>query len=345
MANLVDLITEIREDELVEMEASLDSAIEWRIEEKILKAIGEESKLVKYKKPKRKKWILAAAAILIMGLGLTGAAKNEWDMALINFMGLSDANTLQLEGGEVQIDQSASASGITFTAVSSIGDKNSGYIRIETDYEFPEDYNFETDYILPWSHSLRISDGEEHNTKDYASTWMYYVEDGKLCFLVSVSNCERLNKSRIHLKIEDLYIHHDLNDPESDVEEELLVEGTWELDWSFHYKSNAHTHHMLKPFEMNGLTYYLTKVEISPISIRMEAFCLPQDRNDTRPVDLIQKITYEDGTFVEIPGESVGGVRDGMFVDSFVDLVELGEVIRSDEVKSITISGTEIELK
>ena len=72
---------------------------------------------------------------------------------------------------------------------------------------------------------------------------------------------------------------------------------------------------------------------------------MPQDRNDTRPVDLIQKITYEDGTFVEIPGESVGGVRDGMFVDSFVDLVELGEVIRSDEVKSITISGTEIELK
>ena len=69
MANLVDLITEIREDELVEMEASLDSAIEWRIEEKILKAIGEESKLVKYKKPKRKKWI-SVPTLFVFGFRL-----------------------------------------------------------------------------------------------------------------------------------------------------------------------------------------------------------------------------------------------------------------------------------
>ena len=93
------------------------------------------------------------------------------------------------------------------------------------------------------------------------------------------------------------------------------------------------------------ISAFLTKVEISPISVRMEAFCKPQDRNKTRPRDLIQKITYTDGTSVEIPGDSSGGVRDGMFIDSFVDTVMMGEVLRSNEVKSITISGTEIELK
>ena len=345
MANLNDLIRDVQEHEAIDLPGSMNDAMQWRVEEKVLNAMQGE-KIVPFKKASRKKWfVLAVAAILIMGLGLTSAAKNEWDIALINFMGLSDANTLQLEGGEVQIDQSAVASGITFTVVSSIGDKNSGYIRIETDYEFPENYNFETDYILPWSHSLLISDGKDYNTKDYASTWMYYVEEGKLCFLVSVSNCEDLNKSRVQLKIKDLYIFHDLNNPESDVEEELLVEGEWSFEWTYHYKSNANVYHMMKSFECNDITYYLTKVEISPISVRIEAFCMPQNRNYMRLFDLIQKITYEDGTFVEIPRESVGSVRDGMFVESFVDLVELGEVLKSDEVKSITISGTEIDLK
>jgi len=347
MNNLDDLIKDIREDEIVEIKGSLDAATEWRIEEKIMMAIDEdESKIVEYKKPGRKKWfLLVAAAVLVLAIGLTSAAKNEWDIALVEFMGLSNANTLQLEGGEVKIDQSSTCSGITFDVVSSIGDKNSGYIRIETDYEFPEDYNHETDYILPENFSITISDGEDHNTKDHGSTWMYYAEDGKLCFLFSISNCEDLNKSRIQLKIKDLYVYHDLNNPESDVEEELLVEGLWEFDWTYHYKSNAKKYRVLETFVCNDVEYYLTKVEISPISVRMEAFCKPQDRNRTRPRDLIQRITYTDGTYVDIPGDSSGGVRDGMYIDSFVDTVMMGEVLRSDEVESITISGTEIKLK
>ena len=352
MANLDNLIKDIREDEVVDIKGSLDAAAEWRIEEKILKGIRNESeddvivtKLVEYKKLNRRKWlILAAAVIVVLTMGVTSAAKNEWDIALIDFMGLSDANTLQLEGGEVQIDQSSSFGNLQMRVVSSIGDKNSAYIRIETNYEFPEDYNMETDYILPWSHSLTISDGQNHNTKDFAATWMYYPEDGKLCYLVSISNCENLNKSRIQLKVKDLYIHHDLNDPESDAEEELLMEGEWSFDWTYHYKSNANEYRMLKSFENQGVTYYLTKVEISPISVRMEAFCMPQDRNQIRPTDLIQKITYKDGTYVEITSDSSGGVRDGMFVNSFVDVGMTGETIRSNEVKSITISGTEIAL-
>ena len=110
------------------------------------------------------------------------------------------------------------------------------------------------------------------------------------------------------------------------LEEELLVEGEWAFDWTYHYKSNANVYRMLKDFECNDVTYYLTKVEISPISVRIEAFCKPQDRNQTRPGDLIQKITYQDGTSVEIPGDSSGGVRDGMYVDSFVDVGMTGEI-------------------
>ena len=78
--------------------------------------------------------------------------------------------------------------------------------------------------------------------------------------------------------------------------------------------------------------------------MRIEAFCMPQDRNKITPTDLIQKITYMDGTFVEITGDSSAGVRDGMFIDSFVDVGMTGEVLKSEGLKSITISGTEIKL-
>ena len=174
---------------------------------------------------------------------------------------------------------------------------------------------------------------------------MYYEEDGKLCFLLSISNCENLNKSRIQFEMRNMYLYHDLHNPEVDANEELLCEGTWKLDWSYHYKSNANIYRPMKTFENNGVKYYLTKVEITPISIRMEAFRMPDDRSQARPGDLIQKITYNDGTSLDIIGDSSGGIRNGMLINSFVDTQMIGETIRSNDVKSITISGTEIPLR
>ena len=60
--------------------------------------------------------------------------------------------------------------------------------------------------------------------------------------------------------------------------------------------------------------------------------------------NLIEKITYNDGTSLEIKGSSSCGVRNGMFIDDFIDTKMLGEVIRTKDVKSITISGIEIPL-
>lgn len=345
MNNLDEFIKEIRESETLEIKGTLDSDMQWRLEDKIMTAINEESKIISYRKPRRKKWLLlASAAVLVLGLGLTSAAKNEWDISLLNFMGLSEADTLQLEGGEVQIDKTSTSNGITVTATTSIGDKNSAYIRIETDYVLPDTFNLETDYIMPENFSVTISDGADHNTKDYATTFMYYAENGKLCYLFSISNCENLNKSRIQLEIKNLYLYHDLHNPEVDANEELLCEGTWSLDWTYQYKSNAEVYHLLKPFENNGVNYYLTKVEITPISIRIEAFRKPSDRSKAHPEGLIQKITYSDGTSLEIKGSSSSGIRNGMFIDDFIDTHMLGEVIRTKDVKSITISGIEIPL-
>ena len=301
---------------------------------------------VKYRKRSYKVWLILAAAIsLIFAFGITGAARNQWDLGIVDFMGLEDAESLELYGGEVEINVSAESHGITLTAVSSIGDKNSAYIRLETDYELPETFNPETDYILPWDVSMHISNKDEQLTKDYASTHMFLEDNGRLCFMLSISDCQDLNQSHVKLQMKDLYLYHDLHQPESTVEEELLFEGTWELEWTYQYEANAKTCRMIKRFENNGVNYYLTKVEITPISIRIEAFRMPWDREKENPEDLIQGVIYKDGTKLLIPHQSVCGVRNGMFITQFVDVGVISEVIKINEIDCIIVGGDVVALR
>ena len=361
MNNLDDLIKNIHSSEIVKIEGTLDASTQWRIEDQILQNIDVTSTILYRKKSKRKKrFLFLIAAAMLIALGLTGiaAVQNDWDVLLIDFMGISDADTLQLEGGDVQINKIAHYektspyiesidvlglvdAPIQMAAASSIGDKTSAYIRIETDYILPDTFNPETDYILPFNIRTNISP----MLNGYGSEFMYFEEDGKLGFLLSITNCEKLNKSEISLEISDLYLYHDLNVKYGAPEEELLCAGTWNVDWKYNYKSNSQTYNMFKSFESNGVTYYLTHVEVSPISIRMEAFRMPQDRQKTQPGSWLEEIHFEDGTILYVEDDSGGGLRNGMFAESYVNARELGNAIDSHEVESIVVCGKEIILQ
>lgn len=362
MNNLDDLIHDIHTEEVVPIDDSLDDAMQWRIEERILQSIKEDkadippSPVPLHSRPKRKKWLtLALAAVLLFALGITtiAAVKNEWDIQLIHFMGISNADTLQLEGGEVQINKTATytressvedaifpENPIQIKAISSIGDKNSAYIRIETDYELPSSYNEETDYILSDNCDITIDPLES----GYGSVYTSFVEDGKLGFLISLSNCEKLNRCEITIQFTDFYLYHDLNDNETEAERELLFPGTWTLNWKFNYRSNIQTYRMFESIESNGVTYYLTKVEISPISVRLEAFRMPQDRQKEYPGILLESLHFEDGSILTVGDESGSGVHNGIFIDSYIDVSEFGNAFDANSVKSITVCGKEIQL-
>lgn len=361
MNNLDELITDIYANETVDIDGTLDTAAQWRIEEQILQHINTDSTILYKKKSKHKKRLLfALAAVLLVALSLTGfaAVQNEWDIALVNFMGISNADTLQLEGGDVQINKIAQyektspyldsietlglvKSPIQITATTSIGDKNSAYIRIETDYTLPETFNPETDYVLPFNIRTNISP----MPNGYGSEFTYFEEDGKLGFLLSISNCEELNKSDISIEIYDLYLHHDLNDENSEREEELLCAGTWKVDWKYNYRSNTKNYYMLKSIESNFATYYLTRIEVSPISIRMEAFRMPKDREKPLPGSWLEEIRFEDGTILSIKDESGGGLRNGMFAESYISVREFGNAIDPKTIGSLIICGKEIKLR
>lgn len=381
MNRIDSLIHEIKEHETLELDESLEQEAFNRIEEKVFRVIREEqgmsdkkqsdtgdnvknsnalnrvivNKRVSKRSMRKKRLFFTLAAVFVMVLGLTvyAAKENEWDITLINFMGISNANTLQLENGIVEINQSCKSKCVEYgyeengketeieiemTATTSIGDKNEVYIRIETDYMLPEDFNPETDYVLPENHNLMI----EPNKSGYASTVTYFEEDNKLGFLMSISNCQDINKAEISLKMENLYLYHDLGNVDAEQEKELLCEGAWNLNWRYQYQSNTKTRYMLHPFQADGVTYYMTKVEVSPISIRMEAFRMPWNRDKSHSDTWLEEIHFTDGTVISIDDESGSGMRNGMFAESYVGVEVFKDAIIPKKVEKVVIRGEEI---
>lgn len=363
MNKMDSLIREIKEHEAIELDGCLEKDTFDRIEEKVLCVVREEqdqmgmSNSGKEHVRRRKKrviFVIAAVFIMIFGVSVYAAKENEWDIALIKFMGISNANTAQLESGIVEINQSCKSKCVDYgyeesgketeiemTATTSIGDKNEVYIRIETDYVLPEDFNPETDYVLPENDSLRI----EPNKNGFASTFTYFEEDNKLGFLMSISNCEDINTAEITLRMDNLYLYHDLGNVEAKQEKELICEGTWELNWKYQYQSNTKTRYMLRPFQADGITYYLTKVEVSPISIRMEAFRLPWNRDKAHTDTWLEKIYFSDGTAWQIDDMSGSGMRNGMFAENYVGVEVLGDAIEPKKVEKLVICGEEIGIR
>lgn len=377
MARIDELITEIYDGEALELCGNLDEEQQKRIEEKILAAImTDENSTYRYRRNRKRFLLIGLAAILLMGLCLTsfGASHPDWGIEVLRIMGLDDTDTLQLESGEVEINESVTRNAteysyenvkmeskekvkpVTITAVTSIGDKNSAYIRIDTDYKVPEYFNENTDYIFPKDCSIRIyeQDPEKNGRQtDMASTFISEVRDGYLGFLVEISDCKNLNKSYVTVDLEDMYycqnglLEAEENNTEEPVEvnERILLEGQWNLQWKYQYKSNAKSYSIIKPITIDDETYFITQIELSPISIRMESFRMPWNREKEYTVPEVEAVCYKDGTVLRTTNQTTGGCRNGMEFESFVGIVGLGEVIDTENVEVVIVNGNKIELK
>lgn len=358
MNRVDELIHDIQVHELMEIDGDLSVDSRKRIEDLVIHTVQtERCKTVKSKPAKRLIiWGLAAVLTLALGLTVMAAGEREWDIALINFMGLSDANTMQLDSGMVEINQAQTSSctdyqevetgeirEVTMTAVSSIGDKNEVYVRIETDYELPEGFDEETDYILPDDFEIGI-----HPNPGYGAQFTSFAENNKLGFLLEISNCKDVNKADISVFMKDLYWYHDLNAKDEDEvkPKELLCQGEWQLKWKYHYKSNTKIKRFLsKEFEADGCTYKLTKVEISPISIRLEACRSKADSKKDHSDMWLQEIHFTDGRILKVEDTGGSGMRNGIYAHSYIGARELGENINPKEVKSLIIGGEEIKIR
>ena len=143
MYKIDELITEIYADETLDIPGELSTEQKGKIETKVLENINRR-KSFSYRK--RSVVLLVATLVLTLGLTVFAAKKNEWDIVLIQFMGLSESDQLQLEGGEVVINKRTTSTwvdyaqnpagkekAISITGITSIGDRNSAYLKVSTD--------------------------------------------------------------------------------------------------------------------------------------------------------------------------------------------------------------------
>lgn len=365
-----EMIQDIRSDELPQIDGILDNDQKKRIEDMVLSAISKERETLGEASLKTRKWnrrklltfFFAAALIFAFALTAGAAAEHDWDVALVNFMGISDADTVQLPDGNIQIGVSDVCSGMDYssdpagikkdvllTATSSIGDKNAAYIRFDTNYELPEDFDPERDYVLPEDMDLSVFlKNPEKNVIESTkgSVFTTIEENGKLIFLLYISNCQKLNKSYVSITMGNLYLYHDLDAADSTISEEpeLLYEGSWSLDWKYSYRSNVKTKKVLKSINVDGTKCFLTHLEVSPLGIRFEGFANPMHRLSSPTRLDVDCVTFRDGRVLTIGGNSSSGLKDGIWLDGYCGIDILGEVLDVDEIESITIGGCEIQL-
>ena len=368
--NIDHIINEIYEKEAIDLPGFMDKKQQERIEERIMAGIRELQEKedmnhvavpLKRKAGKRRFVVLGIAAIMLLGLCITAFASSnpDWDVEILQFMGLDGSDTFQLESGEVEIqvydsylateyDENGNSSEkeVKIMAASSIGDKNSACIRIETDYELPDGFDEATDYIIPKSYSLDVykKPGKLVKTPMGATTG-YINMDGKLGYMIYITGCEDLNKSQVKISFKDFYWYHDLGMKKGEREEQLLLSGEWEMTWKYAYKSNVQQYKMLKQIELDNIKYYIKEIEISPLSVQIKGFRMPWNRKEDFKEFAIDQIKYKDGTSLEVGGFSSAGNRNGIWVDSFLGTTEMGTTIDVEKIESIVIGGNEIKLR
>lgn len=307
--------------------------------------------------------LLAAALVLALGvMAVSAAVRHDWDRAILDFMGIRDADTTQLEDGTVLIGESDTCSGrdlltgeqkeITFIASSSIGDKNAAYIRIDTDYEVPEDFDLETDYFMTEDFDLEVTTNYLQGALDRSSVLESQVENGKLFFLLEISGTKNIDRSKVVLTFENLYYYHDLGmgDKDDALPKELVFRGSWNLEWKFDYRTVTKKAKMHEKVQVGEAAGYLTTVEITPLGIRIEgriafdSWDVPTGKLEAMK---IEKITLKDGRAIAITETDSWGTSRGTYGYKFrgyYGVGVLGEQLNPDEVESITTDGKEIKI-
>lgn len=375
--NLDDLIQEIYETEAPDLPGFLDQEQQKRIEAKILAQImeaeskaeqrikleenGKQEKMRKVPvvRRKKKRWlVLALAAVLLMGLclGTFAGREDNWDEKMLEFIGLSKEDSLELEGGEVKLEaydvswvreykdsEQTEEKVVRMEAETSVGDKNSACVRIGTNYDVPDDFDAERDYILPENSEIHVYEDPEKGAETLKGTVLgSYLENGKVGFFVYLTGCKDLNKSYVSMSFQNLVWYRDQNGNE---EKEILLEASWDLQWKYDYKSSTEQDTMLKKIKVDGINYYIKKVEISPLSVRVEGFRMPWNRKASYKQFKIDEIRYQDGTVLKVGDFSSVGCKNGMQMDLFLGTPQMQTTIQVEKLKSIVIGGNEIKIK
>lgn len=270
--------------------------------------------------------MLPFAVVLVMMLGIAAFAKEkDWDIEMAERIGLSGAME-NLEGGYVRIDTSVTQDDITITAVQSIGDQNCQWIQFDTNVHWEAG---EGGYYMFEDIGIHFTNKDGMDID--GGTGLYsYDNNGYVSFMLDASGYKKINRANVQIYFEKLMRYEN-----EDSEVVLVSEGRWEFDWKNYYAANTIIKHPYSVVD-NLLVY---KLELSPVSILVEAAGLPAKEHDYL---IVESVTLQDGTKIACRDESVSGCSNNTFYHGckiFKQSIDL------EKVQSVTINGKEITLR
>lgn len=312
---------------------------------------------------RRKGVIFLLAAVLVLTFSMIGTAaqQHEWAVDIMNIMGLSHADTTQLESGMVWIDKedvqmvrnalTGKEEEIRFAAESSVGDQRNACIHITTNIKVPATYDEETDYIFAnlWEYQVRE---KQDGPPTMSGAWLEgKVEDGYVSFYMNVSDASRLNVSYVNVRIGDISIGHcAAEDDTINAEDELLYQGEWSLSWKYSYKTKTKTIKVSRDIPTPNGSCKVQRITITPLEVSADCRLSFLHRNlGTEELD-ITSVKLKDGTEIVLD-EATGGHTKGTSwkyfwpeytLSVYETMGSYGIVLDPDEVVSVKIGTVEI---
>ena len=300
-----------------------------RIDDEIISKVNQ-ARTIRKPKPQIRRWAaMAACFALIISMALTAEATNGTVSNLLAPL-FGGAQTEIVDKIGVPIGASASVNGYTLTADAIIGDRYSVMIAYTLSRDdgqpIPENIDFEDRGMMASGYSTRIEiDEEDPSIAHFHERW-------------------RLDVPIIGRIVSPAFTNLITDNGEEDT---LLVEGVWELTFTFRYP-DATERLPIKSFEVTddgGNRYKVKKMMLSPVGIHLDLVFYNPHHEGGIFKDFTMSLIMADGTEMSLTtGGGGGGWAMGDTEANISYYANFNIPIPRDDIKAIVICGTTYEL-
>ena len=340
-----------------------------RLAEAVLEA-QEQPALIVAAASRRKRHLPLAAAVaaLALALGLGGVAYAAGGLMNVpqfvnHLFGTDDAKVEIVESIGRPLGVAQSSGGVTVSADAIIGDKTNVAVIFSISKDDGTPFEFETleNGLIPMAFSedfevsLPLFGGYGATGSSY-----FYDEDpsDNAIQLVETRSYESDGDSDISLIGRMLTAHFSDLTYYGESENVVVAPGNWKLSFPLNYEDTSRALEAGQNFEVNGMPATIDQLSISPIALHM-SYTVDQsvgwttresgklsDEDSTLMDSLLgieASVTMKDGTTFDVANSGGGRIGEGN-VASCETSIFWDRIIDLDEVESITICGTTIEL-
>lgn len=320
-----------------EVPQGFHQAVQQTLHEQVLSRTGRRNAM------KKRFPIMLAAMIAILGVTAAAAYVIQWNGKLAERFGADEQQQSQLAsaGAVGAVDQTVTESGLTVTALQTLGDKNGVYLLL--DVKAPEGIPL-SDSSMFEGMSVDIEGVGDHVSwsggfmSNFDKTASYSGAANERYFELRLLNTEKedWNNKTITLDFKNLQADRGKLDLYT------VVEGEWKLSWPLSYTDQMQTFELNKSYTVNGHAVTVKSVELSPLSMTLtlggdglKTLIGDSDLNECGCL-CTTKLTMRDGTTTDDIGGAGG--NESYTDTSYTQVSRFGKVQDVGQITGLTLT-------